>query len=167
MPGLLIIGAAAVLALNAPLLRVGTPRSRVPVALADWRDRAGIGDASPNIPTLKQVKAAAAASTGAAPSPPAPTSAPEAPPAAKTRTKDDVNLDSAVDTFDFLCRTSGVAAGGDAEMDYDGFQLAFEQLFCNGFIPHALLQSNHMDKAPISPDPKTPFICFHADHLLY
>lgn len=44
----------------------------------------------------------------------------------------DVDLSNPVQTFEFLCSISGTPPGRDAEMDFDGFSLAFEQLFNSG-----------------------------------
>ena len=45
---------------------------------------------------------------------------------------DEPDLSSASETFDALCRMSGVPAGDDAAVDFGGFTLAFEQLFMAG-----------------------------------
>ena len=39
------------------------------------------------------------------------------------------NLESPIETFHALCRMCGVPEEGDAELDFQGFVLAFEQLF--------------------------------------
>ena len=53
-------------------------------------------------------------------------------PVSQGRTQAAVDVSSANSTYSNLCRMCGVSTQQDAEMDVDGFVLAFEQLFCNG-----------------------------------
>jgi len=45
---------------------------------------------------------------------------------------DAVDMESPTETFEFLCKLSGVPVERGETMDFDGFVLAFEQLFNNG-----------------------------------
>ena len=50
-------------------------------------------------------------------------------PPKKAIAPDAPDLSSPQQTFDALCRMCGVAVGRDAAIDFDGFVLAFEQLY--------------------------------------
>ena len=93
---------------------------RAPTPVADWRERAGIASDE-----AKEAAAQTLAAKGLGKS----TKVVPAPPSAAPKRQEEVDLQDAAQTFEFLCRSSGVPPADGAEMDYDGFQLAFEQLF--------------------------------------
>ena len=49
-----------------------------------------------------------------------------------TKATDTLDMTSAADTFEALCNFAGVPVDREATMDFDGFVLAFEQVFNNG-----------------------------------
>ena len=53
-------------------------------------------------------------------------------PPKKAIAPDQPDMSSPQQTFDALCRMCGVAVGRDAAIDFDGFVLAFEQLYNRG-----------------------------------
>lgn len=53
-------------------------------------------------------------------------------PPKKAIAPDAPDMSSPQQTFDALCRMCGVAVGRDAAIDFDGFVLAFEQLYNRG-----------------------------------
>ena len=108
MPLALALLAAAWQPLLAPPAQRARPRAAAPSAriknaasegAAEWN--AAVGTAKN--PSLKPPKQAIA---------------PDAP-----------DMSSPQETFDKLCRMCGVAVGRDATIDFDGFVLAFEQLY--------------------------------------
>ena len=57
------------------------------------------------------------------------TANPSLTPPPKKLAPDAPDMSSPQQTFDALCRMCGVAVGRDAAIDFDGFVLAFEQLY--------------------------------------
>ena len=49
-------------------------------------------------------------------------------------------------TFEYLCDLAGVPFDGEAEMDFDGFVLAFEQAFNSGIG----LDPDHVDELKVA-----------------
>ena len=47
-------------------------------------------------------------------------------------TKDSIDMRSAGETFEFLCKMAGTPVDRNSAMPFDGFVLAFEQLYTNG-----------------------------------